>query len=317
MVASAAFDTSFALDANNLAGLKRAARENSPAAFKQVAQQFEALFLQMVLKSMREASSGDGLFDSEQTKMYQSMLDQQLAQNLSTRGTIGLAAALERQLARQAGAEGPAEAPQGAAAGGSSVALLQLVSQYRRGAAGAAEGAASPAGPAAATANVAGAEGAASSARAFVDRVWPHALEASRATGIPAAFLVGQAALETGWGRAEPRRADGRPSHNLFGIKAGRNWDGPVAESVTTEYVNGVAQKQVERFRAYGSYAEAFRDYASLLQGQSRYAAVLNQTDAAGFARALQQSGYATDPAYGAKLERIIGGGLLRAGLSG
>ncbi|PWB39835.1 MAG: flagellar assembly peptidoglycan hydrolase FlgJ, partial [Rhodocyclales bacterium] len=154
-------------------------------------------------------------------------------------------------------------------------------------------------------------------AREFVNRLWSQAGEASRATGIPAHFMIAQAALETGWGRAELRFSDGTPTYNLFGIKAGRGWQGAVAEATTTEYVNGVAQKTVERFRAYSSYAEAFRDYASLLTSNPRYAAVLNQQDAAGFARGLQRAGYATDPMYAAKLERIIGGQALRAGMVG
>ena len=137
------------------------------------------------------------------------------------------------------------------------------------------------------------------------------------ATSIPAHFMIAQAALETGWGRSELRFADGAPTHNLFGIKAGRNWQGAVAEATTTEYVNGVAQKSVERFRAYASYGEAFRDYANLLASNPRYAEVLNPQDAAGFARGLQRAGYATDPMYAAKLERIIGGAALRDGMSG
>jgi flagellar protein FlgJ len=154
-------------------------------------------------------------------------------------------------------------------------------------------------------------------AREFVNRLWPHAGEASQATGIPAHFMIAQAALETGWGRSELRFSDGTPTYNLFGIKAGRNWQGAVAESTTTEYVNGVAQRSVERFRAYASYAEAFRDYANLLASNPRYAEVLNQQDAAGFARSLQRAGYATDPMYAAKLERIIGGAALRNGMTG
>ena len=129
--------------------------------------------------------------------------------------------------------------------------------------------------------------------------------------------MVAQAALETGWGKSEPRGPNGRPSFNLFGIKAGRSWSGPVVEASTTEIVDGQPQRQVERFRAYASYAEAFNDYARLLTANPRYAAVLGNQDAGGFARALQQAGYATDPMYAAKLERIIGGSVLRASLTG
>lgn len=138
----------------------------------------------------------------------------------------------------------------------------------------------------------------------------PHALEASQTTGVPARFMLGQAALESGWGKREIRAADGTPSHNLFGIKAGSNWKGPVVETVTTEYVNGVAQKSVEKFRAYASYADAFRDYANLLSSNPRYAGVMAQAaqgmNAEGFAQGLQRAGYATDPNYADKLSRII-----------
>jgi flagellar protein FlgJ len=283
-----------AIDVGSLAQTRRLAREDPQAALKEAARQFEALFLQMVLKAMRDASPTQGLFDSEQSRFYQSLLDQQLSQTLTARGGTGLAELMAKQLAGGL----PPQAP--AAAGWEGVPPPALQPARPQQPVLPADAAAVPA-----------------PAREFVDRLWPHATEASRLTGIPAHFMVAQAALETGWGRAELRAADGTPTYNLFGIKAGRGWRGAVAEAVTTEYVNGVAQKSVERFRAYASYAEAFRDYAGLLASNPRYADVLNQQDAAGFARGLQRAGYATDPMYAAKLERIIGGQALRAGLAG
>jgi flagellar protein FlgJ len=126
-------------------------------------------------------------------------------------------------------------------------------------------------------------------------------------SGIPAAFMVSQAALETGWGRKEILHANGSTSHNLFGIKAGPNWKGPVAEVWTTEYVNGQPQRVKAQFRAYSSYEESFADYARLLQDSPRYANVMrNRTDANAFAANLQKAGYATDPAYAEKLGRVI-----------
>ena len=71
-----------------------------------------------------------------------------------------------------------------------------------------------------------------------------------------------------------------------------------------------------ERFRVYGSYGDAFRDYAGLLRGNPRYAAVLGQQDGTQFARSLQQGGYATDPQYADKLGRIINGMTLRQALA-
>ncbi len=304
-----------AIDVNSLAQTKRLAKEDPRAALKSTAQQFEAVFLQMVLKAMRDASPKEGIFDSEQSQLYQSMLDQQLAQTLSAGGSTGLSAVIERQLSQGlpplvpgvAGKESPLPAPPPAP-----FPLQQNLPGYL------------PLAPEAAPAAAASVAAAPATdapvptpARAFVNRLWSHAGEASQATGIPAHFMIAQAALETGWGRAELRFNDGKPTHNLFGIKAGRNWQGAVAEATTTEYVNGVAQKSVERFRAYASYGEAFRDYANLLASNPRYAEVLNPQDAAGFARGLQRAGYATDPMYAAKLERIIGGAALRDGMSG
>jgi peptidoglycan hydrolase FlgJ len=143
--------------------------------------------------------------------------------------------------------------------------------------------------------------------RAFQDKLGSHADEASKATGIPAKFMLGQAALESGWGRREIRGRDGANSHNLFGIKAGPEWKGKTVQAVTTEYVNGVAQRKVERFRAYDSYADSFKDYARLLSSNPRYEKVLASAgDAAKFAQGLQRAGYATDPNYAAKLTSII-----------
>jgi len=142
---------------------------------------------------------------------------------------------------------------------------------------------------------------------AFVQRLLPHAEAASASTGIPARFMLGQAALESGWGKVEIRGADGQNSHNLFGIKAGAGWKGQTVDIVTTEYVNGKPQKQVESFRAYDSYADSFRDYARLLRSNARYQNVIAQgQDAAGFAQGLQQAGYATDPNYAQKLMSVI-----------
>jgi len=126
--------------------------------------------------------------------------------------------------------------------------------------------------------------------------------------------MIGQAAHESGWGRQEIRNADGSSAKNLFGIKAGAGWSGPVAEITTTEYDDGVARKVTAKFRAYASYEESFRDYARMLKESPRYAAVAaraaqgaaSAASAAGFAQGLQRAGYATDPAYADKLARVI-----------
>lgn len=298
-------------DVQSLAGLKSGVRKNDPQALKAAAQQFEAVFLQMVLKSMRAAAPQDGLFDNDQSRLYRELLDQQLAQTLAARGGTGLAAVIERQLSRSAEF---GEFPDGLPLM-PPLPALRLERGYRLPAPEAAPPAypveGTPVQPARPLVRPA------EQARGFVAEMMPHAQAASAATGIPAPFLIAHAALESGWGKSEPRHADGRPSHNLFGIKAGSSWQGPVVEAGTTEYVDGRAERRVERFRAYGSYAEAFQDYARLLTQSSRYAGVLGSQEAARFAQGLQRAGYATDPAYAAKLESIINGPVLRAALIG
>ena len=311
------------LDVNSLATLKRQAGKGDPAANKEVARQFEAFFLQMVMKSMRDATPREGMFDSDQTRMYESLLDQQLAQVLGggNRGT-GLAAMIEAQLARQNLEPRPLEGPLPLQPAAPAFRLPQENAlPLRRDAAPAfvplrnlpATATAVPPAPTFAP----GAAAATSAQRAFVDRLLPVAVAAERITGIPAHFMVAQAALETGWGKSEPRRADGSPSFNSFGIKAGASWRGPTVDATTTEVIAGLAQTRVERFRAYGSYEEAFGDYANLLVSNPRYAAILGAQEPGRFARGLQAAGYATDPQYAAKLESIIGGTPLRQALAG
>ena len=129
----------------------------------------------------------------------------------------------------------------------------------------------------------------------------------ARESGIPASYMIGQAGHETGWGKSEIRNADGTPSHNLFGIKATGGWKGKVAEITTTEYINGEPRKVTAKFRAYDSYADSFRDYASLIGNSPRYDKVMDQLGSVqGFATGLQKAGYATDPQYAAKLSRAI-----------
>lgn len=303
----------FALDTQGVNALKRSARENPQQALKGATQQFEALFLNMVLKSMREASPGGGMGDSQQLKMYQSLLDQQLSQNLAKRGATGLAAMMEKQLAQQLPQADGAEGKAGATITPSRFDLNTLRNAAVQVLAGAGNTGAAAVDASAATGEAAPAAQAPATGREFFDKLWAHARSAGRATGVPPRFLIAQAALETGWGKNEIRMPDGSPSHNLFNIKAGKNWTGPVVEATTTEYVNGVAQKQVERFRAYGSYAEGFADYARLVTGNARYSGVVGETDPGAFARGLQDAGYATDPRYAEKLERIISGSLPKA----
>ena len=269
-------DTSakLALDTKSLEQLRAQAKHSPDQALKAAAQQFESVFLNMMLKSMREATPQDGMFDSEQTRMFTGMLDQQLAQNMASQG-VGLADIMVKQLSGQM--------TQAVVGNGQRIGTQSSISAL----------------PSAYSVNA---------QQDFVDRMLPHARQASQASGVPLQLMLGQAALESGWGNREIRMPDGSNSFNLFGIKASGGWDGRVAEVTTTEYKDGVAYRQAEKFRAYASYAEAFQDYASLIGNNPRYADVLRQGNGmAGMAQAIQKAGYATDPRYADKLVSVMG----------
>ncbi|MYM73392.1 flagellar assembly peptidoglycan hydrolase FlgJ [Duganella sp. FT134W] len=303
----------FALDVRDMGSLKQSARAGSPAALKTAATQFEAMFVNMMMKSMREATPQDGLTDSAQTKMFQTMQDQQTSQSIAKKG-IGLADMLVRQLNKQTDAQALALSGEAADSGnganaGSFAGVASLMDAKLQRAIAAAGGNAAATTPAAtstdATSTNKGSQ--APHVRSFQEKLASHAEEASKATGIPAKFMLGQAALESGWGKREIKGRDGTNSHNLFGIKASADWKGKVVEATTTEYVNGKAQTKVERFRAYDSYADSFKDYGKLLASNPRYEKVLASAgDASSFAQGLQKAGYATDPNYASKLTSII-----------
>jgi flagellar protein FlgJ len=300
----------FVLDPKTTADLRVNLKKDTQGGAKQVAQQFEGLLLQMMLKSMRDATPQDGLLDSDQTRFFTSIMDQQMAQNLSATGSLGFARLIEQQLGRNlTNGSGKPDAAV------SSLEVMQQALLARQAAPYSGTGAERIRSAPAVSIESVESAGAKGSASDFVNRVWPHAVEAANSIGVPPQFLVAQSALESAWGKSEIKTANGSPSYNLFGVKAGRNWQGPSVEVQTTEYVEGVAQSSREKFRVYGSYAEAFRDYASLLKNNPRFSAVLGQKDGTQFARSLQQSGYATDPLYAEKLSRIINGTTLRLAL--
>ncbi|WP_153109235.1 flagellar assembly peptidoglycan hydrolase FlgJ [Propionivibrio limicola] len=311
----------FVLDLKNSADLRLKMKQDPQAGLKQAAQQFEGMLLQMMLKSMREATSQDGLLNSEQTRFFTGILDQQLAQNLAAKGSLGFAKQIEQQLGRTLAAGQATTASLDSAhqalleSQAASSAALPATTSVAGGAArirSRGEGSQVPV-----TESASGVVGANASGRDFVNRVWPHAVSAANSLGVPPHFLVAHSALESGWGRSEIKATDGSSTYNIFGIKAGRSWQGATVEVPTTEYVNGVAQTVREKFRAYASYGEAFQDYAALLKNNPRFAGVLGQQEGTGFARSLQQSGYATDPQYADKLGRIINGNTLRQALVG
>ncbi len=274
-------------DVNGLAALKR--DPNSEQSIAAVAQQVEALFLQMMLKSMRDANTSDDT--SNEMGMYQDMFDKQVALTISQHQDIGIGALLKRQLTGK----------------GPPVSRKPI------------EGETSSS-----TVNPAAASGAASTAAAmaqtpaeFVNQVLPTIRRAAGALGVDPMGLLAQAALETGWGQRMPRTADGTPSLNIFGIKAGEEWKGARATADTVEFSHGVATQRRTAFRAYGSIEESVSDFANLLKNSPRYRdAIAAGRDPQGYVDGMGKSGYATDPEYGNKLNQILNSGTLRAALS-
>ena len=308
-------NAALALDAGALASLKAQAKNAPGEALSKAAGQFEALFVSMVLKSMRDALPQDGPLASETTKTYTAMFDQQLALKLSDRG-IGLRKAIEKQLARSLPASASTDAaaqpvassppssspPSPSPPSSSNVATRRIANAYSSSAVvRSSDVAAKSTAPSSHDSSVA------SVVSSFIDKLRPQAEAAAKALGVPVQFILAQAGLETGWGRSQPKSADGAASHNVFGVKAGRRWAGPIVQAKTTEYAAGNATQSTEPFRSYGSYAESFQDFVRLLKGSPRYADALKHAgDASGYAKSLQSAGYATDPAYAEKLTRAI-----------
>jgi len=297
--------TSSGIDPRQLDALKLDVKNGTdPAVTRKVAQQFESMFLSMMLKNMRASLPNSDPLASDASKMATDMYDQQLAQNIAGKGRgIGLADALVAQIERSQGKQ-PSSASSGLDA-----ALASLTMSHLKMPNGVSQGDADAATPATATAPTSGG----SIHSSFVERFKDAAAFAAEASGLPLKVLMGQAALESGWGKHEVRDAQGTASFNLFGIKAGSAWTGPTVDAVTTEVIGGVAQKVVQKFRAYASYAESFADYAKMIVSNPRFEkAVQSAGDALQFAKEMGKSGYATDPSYGAKLAHVLTGPLAK-----
>lgn len=258
-------------DFNGLEGLKSSVKADDPKAIRAAAQQFESLFTNMMLKSMRQAKLGEGLGDSQESDLYQDMYDQQIALKMSQGKGIGLADMLVQQLTRNRAAK----AAQGAA--GTSAAPASA--------------------PAAASAPPS-----TSDRISFVKSMEPYAKAASSQLGVAPDTLIAQAALETGWGQHVPT-SGASSSSNLFGIKSGGSWQGNSVNSLTTEVVNGQSARLPQSFRSYSSVQQGVNDYVTLLHN-ARYAQALGTgADVGAFAQGLIRGGYATDPDYAQKLQ--------------
>lgn len=321
-------DASVFTDLSGLNNIRQMGRENEAAGLKQVAQQFEAMFLNMMLKSMRAGEDvlfGDNPLNSNEMKFHRQNFDQQLGLHLSETGGVGLAEQLYRQLSQRYDIKDatqgevvrpnklatpdaadfplpsyrvpvPSRSPQPAPVQQENPADHQASSSAK-----AVPGQGATHAPAAVQSMVF------EQPEDFVNALAPAASKVASELGVDSRVLLAQAALETGWGQKMIRSQQGSESHNLFGIKTSQDWSGSHVEVSTLEYRQGTVQREKAQFRAYESFEESFRDYANLLRSQGRYSDVLNAGhDGELFAERLQEAGYATDPAYADKIKAVM-----------
>ncbi len=307
-------------DFQGLSQLKTEAGARSPAAAREAARQFEALFVQMMLKSMRDANA---VLGEQKDTTYQEMFDKQIAMEMSQGKGLGLGDLMVRQLGAtdettEAPAAGPAPAPLAL--------LLQRLPAAARASLPELPGNLGPEltlpDPAALDARLnvnlppvtstnrsdfrpAGRED-------FVREIWPLAVRAGEKLGVNPRAIVAQAALETGWGSRQIRDDAGVSGNNLFGIKADSRWAGERVTVTTLEYEGGLPKPQRAQFRAYPDLAAGFEDYVRFLQGNPRYSDALRAGDSSDtYAESLQSAGYATDPRYAEKIRSIVASSIL------
>lgn len=284
-------------DTSSLIALKSMASKNSSLALEKTAEQFESMFIHMMLKSMRTTTSGEGMFDSENTKFYQEMFDQQISIDLAKKRQVGIADMLIRQLG-----DPQAKDSQSAVAGKDDVKLdFDRLRLHR------------PITPVAVEAfaplknisqeSIKGFD----SPRDFVEKLTPLAEKYAAELGVDAKVLLAQSALETGWGKYMIRYGNDVPTHNLFNIKADSRWDGPKAVVPTLEYEKGQPVREYAAFRSYPTYEASFKDYVDFIKSGQRYQGALeNVADSQAYVESLHRAGYATDPQYSNKINRIM-----------
>jgi peptidoglycan hydrolase FlgJ len=308
-------------DFNGLAKLKTQARNDSKSALQEVAKQFESIFLNNVLKSMREAKLADGAMDNDQSQFYREMYDQQLAVHLSGKPGVGLADLIVKQLGKDEPDNKKMALEDYLNRSSGSAKSVPAVSQAAIAINRSSDSANSPITIQAYSGDISplpemsalplknDASEPINSSDDFVRQLQPYAEQAARELGVEPKVILAQAALETGWGKSMVKNSDGSSSFNLFNIKADKAWQGRQSQVSTLEFDQGVAKKVNAGFRTYGSFKESFQDYVQFIKNNPRYSDALKQASHAGnYTRELQQAGYATDPNYADKIMSIYNG---------
>ena len=284
-------------DQNSLNSVKTMGRHNDPAALKEISKKFEAMFVQQMLKSMRDANAvfaeGD-MFSSEDVKFHQEMMDHQMVLNLTSGEGIGIAKSMYQQMQKLYGKPAdlnstdsvkPLEPP------------VSGLKPFRTSALGT---------PPEFIARAGTKTSVAKTQEEFLEKMRPHAEKAAAELNVSTDVLLAQAALETGWGKHLIHDTQGNNSFNIFNIKA-TGWQGKSVVVNTLENKQGIPQQERAAFRQYESYAQSFSDYVSLIKNNPRYKDALEvASDSGSYAEALQKAGYATDPDYAQKIKRLI-----------
>ena len=296
--------TGAVLDNHSLDALRKEAfGDNQEAALREAAKQFEAIFLNMVLGSMRKANdvfAEGNMLNSRYGNMYRDMYDQQLTSELSSQGSLGLADMMVKQLSGKADLNRSER--YGANLGEARVASKNKVSDQGGIDAGLYYGATRVN-----TAKLSDGEARFNSPQDFIDAVRPHAEKVAAEHGLNADVLVAQAALETGWGQRMIPGRHGGSSNNLFNIKADQRWSGDKSHVATLEFDGEVAKKERAAFRSYQNVEQSLQDYVEFIKGHPRYQQALQVADdPKQYAQQLQQAGYATDPQYADKIQAVL-----------
>lgn len=318
------------LDLGELDSLRSKAHKGEKSALKEVAQKFEGIFVQMLMKSMRDANAvfeSDSPMNSQYTKFYEQMHDQQMSLNLSDKGMLGLADLMVQQLDPSNSPMTPASVLRGdssTSARANSFKLGQHDSMKmptsRMSATSALDPTASVnvipqtldsllSGKVLPSAVLSGDKSQAdfTSQDEFVSRLYPHAEKAAKQLGTTPEVLIAQSALETGWGQKMVKGNAGQQSNNLFNIKADNRWQGDKAEVNTLEYEQGVAVKQKAGFRVYDDIGQSFNDFVSFVSSSDRYQDAMKKVaNPKAFVQSLQDAGYATDPKYTDKVMQVM-----------
>ncbi|RKF19630.1 flagellar assembly peptidoglycan hydrolase FlgJ [Alginatibacterium sediminis] len=329
-------------DLQSLDKLRSAAQKDPTAALQQVASQFEAMFMQMLMKQMRqgiEAFESDSPMNNQRVKQYTQMYDQQMSSDLSSSGALGLADVIVAQLdpSRQGDQNGaslrqsanlppiPLEKTfnllEQSTLGTNPALSLPISTNTEKSLTLNGELASkvptinetnafvAPARPS--TEETAKGQTIIkrqnfASPKEFVEMLYPVAEKLAKQSGVSPLAIIAQAALETGWGKKVIANKDGSSSHNLFGIKADSRWKGDSSVVNTLEYRQGVAAQEKAAFRSYESLEESVSDYLKFIQGPRYTRAREVSADGAKYAIELQRAGYATDPNYANKIISIM-----------